>query len=212
MNIQNYFSQLDLEEDPKNTRMTWDRVIKTRKATFTGFAELETNRGFIRPCASINSSQGQEMCRILFFRAIEEVCESIESWEDDHRKEELIDAFNYILSASMLDPNLFPENELHDLLVDGFATVFPEMFNSKINMTALGMISYRLAKEIPEHFRNRAWMNQAQDLYFAGKADMRKALVDVLAHIFRGFENLHDFLKFYLAKDCVLQFRLRSHY
>lgn len=205
MNIRDYWP---LQSPPENTPETWRELIAMRLSTFQGFAEKESQRGLVQPKVNINTSKGQEIMRILAFRVIEELAESFESIDPDHAAEELIDAINYLLSIFLLGEEIAPnlEVELTTLSQEYLGT----STSKRITIRDMGQVSVVLGAHLGDLLRNRAWMTHAQSTYFDG--DLLKILSPVFQTIFKQFSSFEEFWLFYVAKDNVLQFRLRSNY
>jgi hypothetical protein len=75
----------------------------------------------------------------------------------------------------------------------------------------LGELSLILGR-VGDLLRNRAWMVHPQDIHFTGREALDKAIIYVSMIIFESFKNFEEFWRYYVAKDNVLQFRLRSKY
>src|SRR5688500_14386714 len=63
-----------------------------------------------------------------------------------------------------------------------------------------------------ESLRNRSWQNQAQDSYYGGYLMLQPFIREVVAMVCSNFEDLAEFVSFFVRKDMVLQFRLRTNY
>lgn len=189
---------------------TWFHFLEMRHATFRGFAELEKREGFVRPTIPISTAAGQEVLRILFFRVLEELSESFLSNDEAHRKEELIDATNYLLSTALLDGDLIRiEQFAMKLAVQGEKTRYT---SAVMGIEELGQITVMVGGHLADTFRNRAWMRGAQDLYFSGVAVYYREVLNIMDLILGGFASFQEFAAYYIAKDHVLQFRLKSGY
>lgn len=185
-----------------------------RWKTFSGFAEREASRGFVNPAVSFRTSHGQEIIRILAMRVLEEIGEAYESSDEDHFLEELIDAFNYLLSMHMyFQPT--PE-ELQGFLVHTARESLGKRYNLNekkrrpLLLNQLGEATYHLGALLGDQLRNRAWMMHTQNHYFDG--DLTHILYPVYLLIFSYFKDFKHFASYFIAKDHVLQFRLRSNY
>lgn len=191
-----------IEKSPSSTPQAWDQLFRMRQTTFYGFCERERQQGFLNPPVSLALAHGQEMARILMFRTLEEFVEAMLATDPDHILEELIDALNYLWSLMCLDPNVaWSEIE--------FQPVFLE--RHPVCVTELGELSLMLAATT-ELFRNRAWMEHAQDVYFGGGLQFKQAITACTHLILAHFNDWDEFWRYYVAKDRVLQFRLKSNY
>lgn len=192
------------------------KLLELRKATFTGFAALEKDQGFITPTVNFSTSKGQEMLRIMLFRVIEECVESFESVDPNHIKEEAIDAMNYLLSALMLDHTLFPAHRLADHMLLWSKEVYEPSnlyrLNQPLTEHDISAISICIGGKLADTFRNRAWMNRAQTTLFEGYYAFVEAAKLIMGKLFTTFSSWEEFYTFFVAKDKVLQFRLKSRY
>lgn len=193
-------------------------MLQMRQQRFRGFASVEEGRGFMRPKASVNTSAGQEMLRLLMFRVIEECAESYMADDMDHVKEEAIDAINYLWAIPILDEDRWPLPELAKMMHLTFAmpTVATRLtwppVTPRLTLDDLANVSLWLAGDVGDLLRNRAWMQNAQDVYFAGQTRLDLSIARVTYTLFRLFSGWDEFERFYHAKDVVLSFRLRSRY
>jgi hypothetical protein len=210
----------DVEVQPC-TYATWADMLGRRLETFRGFATIEADKGFLRPTVSFHTSRGQEMVRILGFRVIEELTESLEAYDSRiHQLEELIDAFNYLISIPLLDPEVITIENLASRL---FLSLEPDEPGLTID-DCFGIMEWfrsdegyawivsKLAGKLGDSLRNRAWMEQTQDLYFSNSNLLLEIVASVARQIMRCFESWDEFYTYFIAKDEVLKFRLRSHY
>jgi hypothetical protein len=198
-----------------NIEEVWSSLLSRREATFRGFAELEENNGLIKPKVNINTAKGQELHRLMLFRVLEELSESYESIDPMHRREEAIDAFNYLLSFMMLDPLAFSRTDLVANLNSLSYRVFdqdPLLLDQPLTLPILGQLTYSIAGRVPDFFRNRAWMNNPQHPYFEGHALVLAIFAETSCAIFSIFPDWDTFYRLFVAKDEVLQFRLRTRY
>lgn len=70
-----------------------------------------------------------------------------------------------------------------------------------------------IADKLGDLLRNRSWMNNSQDAYFTGKPKLIELLCELTQLVYQhSFRNFDEFAKYFVAKDRVLQFRLRSKY
>lgn len=207
MNITEFYN--DIQPEPR-TMETALKMVEARRKTFLGFAAREQERGLIEPSVSFSTSQGQEMLRIMLFRVLEEVSESFEAIDKQHRQEEAIDALNYLMSALMLDPGFIQDQYMANLLIQA-AEKSP--MNSFVWSTGvLGEVTYAIAGRLGDTLRNRAWMEHTQQLYFEGFNAVVEVFIEVAAWLLNTFESWDEFYRMYMAKDAVLQFRLETKY
>lgn len=206
MNIQDFLP----EKVPTSSSVEiWDSLIDLRQKTFTGFLTVEANNGFLRPKVSLATSHGQEMVRILCFRVLEELAEAYDSNDREHYLEELIDAFNYLLSLFLLEgeiPSGLSE-KLHQMTEK---YLDPDQETVKLTLALMGNATLQLGSKLGDTLRNRAWMNHAQNTFFDGQ--LTELLKPVIALILSLFPDFATFYSMYVAKDSVLQFRLKSRY
>lgn len=203
MNIRDYWP---LEAPEQLDRATWEILINLRFETFQGFAKIEADRGFVQPKVNLSTTHGQETIRLLAFRVIEELGEAHLSVDKDHYYEELIDAFNYLLSLTFLEGKIYPEltTQLEA------STLALGKRSSKMDFSLIGYCAVELGGKLGDFLRNRPWMNNAQSTYFDG--DLVKLIKTTLESILSLFPDSATFYKYYMAKNSVLQFRLRSKY
>ncbi len=209
MNIRDYWpTQTDKFE---NTPATWKFLLELRRSTYAGFAGLEKTKGFLQPKASINSASGQEMVRILMFRTLEEISESYLAEDLDHIREEAVDAMNYLLAVHAIDPVNVPEDQLIETLMK--AADRPDNYwNVKPWRERIGEITILVAGELGDVLRNRSWMNNAQDTYFSGQTVLHRVFYEVAEMLMITCVDFDQFVRYFIAKDEVLKFRLRSNY
>lgn len=175
-----------------------------RRETFMGFCKLEQQKGFLAAPTSLATPRGQEMARILMFRTIEEYTEALESVERAHVLEELIDSLNYLWSINVLDPQFSYVPFIEDWDFHYNLQNVPTEKN-------LGRLA-RVLSQATDKFRNRAWMNNAQDVYFNGQNELASAIELSTTLICENFQSWKEFWSYYVAKNNVLQFRLRTNY
>ncbi len=205
---------------PPCTPETFMLFLEMRQAAYRGFASIEQDKGLLQPTASLNTPKGQEMIRMLMFRTIEECVESLMSEDPEHRLEELADAYNYLWSILILDPDRLNIAEtgimLHKAFTDPVAatnlTWQPGQVGKSLETHDIGEIATWLAGDVGDVLRNRAWMQNPQDMYFAGLQVLRLSICRVSYRMYQAFPTWADFARMYIAKDAVLQFRLRSKY
>jgi len=190
---------------------TWEKMLTMRLQTFQGFANIEKDRGFIQPKIHIHTSQGQEVIRMLCFRFLEEVGEAFESGEDDHYYEELIDAFNYIVSILLLAGEV--PTDLAAKLTSVCIVLQSETARSMekdLTPASIGWMTISLGAKLGDSLRNRAWMNNSQNTFV--DLDLFEFLLPIFSFIICLFPDFKTFYSYFVAKDSVLQFRLRSKY
>lgn len=207
MNIRDYIDNLPAEPF-LSTPELWGHLLDRRQSTYRGFTSIESQKGFLRPEASLNTSNGQEMVRILLFRVLEEIGESFDSVDPDHVKEEAVDAVNYLLAIPALDPRSLNRDRLIPVLMTAVQTAtWDRPYDHKqIGETVL------LFSRIGDTLRNRAWMENAQDTYFSGALYLQDVIGLVMSQLMGVCSNFDEFCRIYIAKDEVLNFRLRSKY
>lgn len=185
-------------------------LLTMRREIFQAFAEIERGKGFLQREMPLASSKGQEAIRILFQRGMEEFLEAYHSKEQDHRLEELIDSINFFWSLAIIDPTAplptiarsLSDSATQTKVFAQYKSVLPEVLSSL-------MLEFH---PVFEKMRNRAWMNNPQSLYFDGWQELTDALAAHLSLTLGHFTSWNDFVKYYLAKHYVLDFRIRSNY
>ena len=193
------------------TDQSFKNLFAIRQETFEGFAKIENGRGFLDVNASLSSAKGQEMARILFMRCIEELAEAADSKDPDHLREELVDAINYAWTVALLDPekpNVFYQNLSSHYAHLSKSEPTPTFYYpaSFIGLSVLDL------SPVLEKLRNRAWMNRSQSLSFEGWNELTVFLARLTRSIVCQFDDWTQFVQFFLSKDNVLQFRLRTQY
>lgn len=210
MNIRDYWP---VEIPPISEHLLVD-FCHLRQKTFMGFAEREASRGFVNPAVSVRTSHGQEIVRILAMRILEEVGEAYQAEEDDHFFEELIDAFNYLLSMHQYFKIETDEiaSYMFYLMQESFGKKYSlnENKRKEFLLRQLGEMTVSLGATLGDQLRNRSWMVHTQNHYFDG--NLRHILYPVYYNIFSYFKDFEHFAAYFIAKDAVLQFRLRSNY
>lgn len=205
MNIQDYWPS---QPEPfTSSEDQWSKLIEMRRQTFMGFAAVEAmHAGVVKPKVNFATVQGQEAIRMLCFRTLEELGESYLSEDKDHYYEELIDAFNYLLSLFCLEGNTPADlpRFLNDIASE-LAGIPPKM-----DLMWLGEVTVQLGGVLGDYLRNRPWMHNAQSTYFDG--DLIKLIGPTLEAILCLFPDFDLFYRYFVAKDSTLQFRLRSNY
>lgn len=186
---------------PVCDKAAWTSLMDLRAATFQGFAAREAEKGLVSLPVGLNTARGQDIVRLYAFRALEEYVEAVEASDPDHLLEELIDSTNYWLSLYLLEGKGWP-----------IERAWPVSWgHQRPNVTDLGLLTAKISK-VMDLFRNRSWMNNAQDVYFGGYGELTQAIEYALNLISRSFPSWEVFWQFYVAKDNVLQFRLRTNY
>jgi hypothetical protein len=192
------------------TKSVFEDMLQRRKKTFKAFAETEATKGFIKPGTPLSTSQGQEMLRLLLFRVIEELSEAQASTEEAHASEELIDALNFLWSLIFIDEQEDDLRRLAERLVWAWAKA-GHTRRTFIQPHEFCNIVYAMGN-FADHFRNRPWMKQTQDVYFTGRRIMLDLIAEISKFVFDYFLTERDFYNYFIAKDEVLQFRIRSNY
>lgn len=207
MNIQDYWPED--KEVSGNTLESWKQLLTIRRVTAFGFREREQEHGLVPGIVNYNTPLGQDYIRLTFFRVIEEYTEYLLADSLEHSMEELIDSLFFLLGVAVLDDELF--KRIPELLSASiiFGTDIPEPNQPMFNADLFALIE-KLGS-FGDLLRNRSWMTQVQDMYF-DKERLLHLLVDVSKIICYTFPSWEEFWKYYIAKDKVLQFRLRSKY
>lgn len=191
----------------------FSEMMEMRRKTFTAYLEIESSKGFIK-AAHLRTSQGQEILRLLGFRILEELCESAMAEADAHRKEELIDAFNYLYSITFIDEEIPGVGWEIDIFTESL--ILLEAQNHWNCTTPLevemGKITMSLCGSLADTLRNRAWMNHPQDLYWSGLPELERFFRDLTEIILCRFSSFNEFWSYFVAKNGVLRFRLESNY
>lgn len=200
----------------KNILLTHElvrEILTRRRDTFDGFRKIENGNGLFTDKDSVHSPKGQEMIRLLLFRGLEEAVEAYWSHSRNHVLEELIDSFNYFISIPFL-PGWGESNAILESLVPRFFMRFDNtesFLGEPFLLDNLGHIAVSTGR-FTDRLRNRTWMNNTQDPYLDAWEIYTKMLDDILSQMLRCFNSFPEFAAFYLAKDDVLQFRLRTNY
>jgi len=193
----------ELGAPPELSADSLGKLLIVRQETFLGFMDREHNKGILFTPFDLRTPKGQDVARLFFWRCIEEYAEAISANSLEHRLEELIDSFNYASAMIVGTQNLW----LGDLM----ELMPPQFTREDPTRERLGAIAYKLAN-VTETFRNRAWMENSQSNYFDGMAEYRSTLFWAIRQICKGFESWEEFWRYFMAKDAVLKFRLRSNY
>lgn len=212
MNIQHYMAHAQALEWALDAYSVGE-IVSRRMSTFNGFADIERVRGLMPAKVDLNNSRGQDILRLMLFRTLEEVVESHLSHDMDHVLEEMVDAFNYLISIFFLDPLAFSPAEVEQFLVTQAEAVFiDQKMVARPSPSHLGRLTISLTGQLGDLLRNRAWMTNAQDVYFVGGPVLKEAIADALQVIWMPFADWQQFMNYYVAKDEVLRFRLRTNY
>lgn len=215
MNIHQFWPQADLLIDNREhvTENEVRKMLDHRTAVHRGFAELEVRKGVLAPQMDFCSTRGQEGIRILVQRTIEEFMEAYTSEDRAHVLEELVDSINYLWILALIDPNA-PRDHMVKAIYDGLNYTNGDWIssaNKRLDIYTIGAFTYAF-NGLLEKLRNRAWMHNSQDIYFAGWEDIAFALAVGTRHCRVHFNSWEEFAQYYYAKDLVLQFRLKSKY
>lgn len=194
-------------EVPPLTRAGVTALLSMRRASFAGFAAIEQrNRGIITPNLALSSAQGQEAARVLLLRVLEEMMKSHGSSDPHHTKEELIDALNYLWSLSCF-ADVPPTRAISAISAGLEDAGWGNPASTRDLNILLGYMDPFLQK-----LRNRTWQRSPQSLYFDGIFELERLLDYGTSFIAMGFPNYDVFATYFIAKDHVLQFRLRTGY
>lgn len=199
MNIEDFMG--GLAPTPALSTESLQELFRIREETFMGFMAREHEKGIMFAPFDLRTSKGQDVARLFFWRCVEEYGESLTTGKREHRLEELIDAFNYA-SAAFIGSRLAP------LTLDELQPIWQSKDSS---VDILGRITLKLSG-VTETFRNRSWMENSQSSYFDGLAQYRTSLLFVMGYICSSFKDWDEFWRYFMAKDFVLQFRLKSNY
>jgi len=201
--------KVDLPDE--TLREFWTRFMDLRKKRFYAFCEVEVhNNGLVQPNISLSSARGQEAFRILAFRVIEELAESIQANSVEHKLEEMADAINYVLSIPYLDLSIISSTSVLESCI--FLSKPGNFLGSQLDFYDLGGVAYQLGVETGDYLRNRAWTKNAQDLYFVGARKLMECLQIILSVLFVPFVDFDQLRWYLIAKDEVLKFRIRTNY
>lgn len=209
------------EQIPENLREesapAWSTLLTIRRRTYQDFAALESSRGFLTPQISLDSTKGQEMVRILLLRGIEELMEAVDSLTTEHYLEEHIDALNFFMVVSIIDPSIEVDDpalshSFHRGWMESSAMMKREYLSRDHHRDFVWTILLSM-NGILQKLRNRPWQQNTQSTYFDGLgalSNFNRVLGLSMSMLFRG--SWDDFVHYFLAKDNVLQFRLRTKY
>lgn len=186
-------------------------LLSIRAKTYQGFAEIEQSKGFLTPTALLHLPKSQEMVRILMLRGIEECLEAAVSGTRDHYREEMIDALNFWMSIFILD-NRVDLHAIANMFMTGWMTPRVNL-NVEYSQRDLLWEILLSMNSVLEKLRNRPWQHNAQSTYYDGTPEVINfagALGNAMSLVFGG--DWDSFARFFIAKDNVLQFRLRTLY
>lgn len=190
-----------------------EELVNTRTAVFSQFGAIEVaHQGRSGIFLSLWSKPGQDVVRNFLMRSLEELWEAAESGEVDHRREELVDSFFYLLSIFILDPEL--SRFLH---VSGTPlTALLEKAPWGQETEPLGVILPQGICEALQRFlptlRNRTWQHSVQQPYWTGHQELFWLLEQWLHHYAPYFSSVESFLAYCHAKHQVLIYRLATNY
>lgn len=215
MNIHDFWD--GVIPDPEPSLETVQEALRLRRSTYRGFAELENHYGFLTPETDLAGSAGQEMVRILLLRGVEELLEAQNSSSFSHFREEVIDSLNYFWTLGILDPKkirerVLAENLLQSILLVRYCPEDETLPSLRRRVREGWGDILEAAHPLLESLRNRAWQHQSQSLYFDGVPALLQFLRRTTRQLLEYFPSWEEFHRYYLAKDRVLQFRLRSRY
>lgn len=234
VNIHNFLPNYPEDQLIESTEVVWALLLSRRLSSFQGFFATEMkNNPSIQQRITFNTAAGQDYARGLLFRVIEEVGEALEANSRDHRYEELIDAVNYLFAVVLMDHKMYTPEELTRILRNTTlygpapvpASLYPEGgfpvelhstpligWTPQLTTAILGEVAYFCSTYIGNSLRIRSWTAAPQDIYFAGRPMLTVTLTQVLSRILQFFPDFTTFYRYYVAKDDVLKFRLRSKY
>ncbi|TDA26214.1 MAG: hypothetical protein DSO01_05970 [Archaeoglobi archaeon] len=196
---------------PEFRQYTISDLIRLRKERFLQFLAIEEENGQIKPSLDLRTRRGQMLFRDILSRITEEILEAYHSNSMDHRKEELIDATNYLLSLYVFTP--IPE-EPEKLDLQTLFALRKKVWEDKAQLESLELRIFELlSREIYsllEQLRLRPWQQTIQEI---PTEIVITDLVSTTLQLALGcFESVEEFLTYFDLKDQVLLFRLRSNY
>ncbi len=210
MNIHDFWPEPD--ELPEPTAQGITQLLELRKVTFHGFLQREARRGLLNAQSlSLSSPRGQDAFRLLLFRCLEELMEAQHSVSISHVKEEVIDAVNYFLSLALLDREFHLQALAEELAACVSQCAFCHSGDVQPPAEAAAQLIQN-ASAVLETLRNRAWQSHAQSAHFDGFELLSTYMCSGLLLLLQYFTGWGEFVSYYIAKDRVLQFRLRSDY
>lgn len=190
----------------------WNDLMLHRSNTAWGFYELEKGHGALVVGVPLSDSAAQDSLRLLLYRTMEEVMESVDADSIDHAREEAIDAINYLLGMVVVEKrweNLPVQNQ--NVLVAALTNMSPNFVGIRLDEDDVARINRAIFSRFSPFLRNRAWTAQTQHFFF-DYGEFYQMVVEVVGVLMETFESMHQFWQYFLAKDAVLQFRLRSQY
>jgi len=208
MNVNEYLPHID----PKAYSLS--DLIDFREMDFLGFCAREKENGGIDPAVPLYMPKGQENVRVLFARTVEEVLESLESVDEIHRQEELIDAWNFALSMMFLNTGT-PSARIKDafiVAVNKYRRRYEALAAEEgrdLKSMEEGLIPFT---DLLGKLRNRAWQQNTQHPVFNGTPELLRALAHFHLWVERNFPTPEEFVAMNVAKHRVLEFRLQTNY
>lgn len=208
MNINDFW--VEKEEVPRLNMGIVLFMIDFRRKIADGFYQLEYEKGHYPKNPSLSLPKGQDYARLTAFRVLEEISESFDSQDRAHKMEELIDAINYLLNLLMFDDSIVDRFEANELLYE--ACSFGIWDTHLLDLESLGRITVSLSGHLADTFRNRSWMNNSQANSYQGKDILTGVFLGTMGLLLSEFESWEEFYQYYIAKNEVLRFRLKSEY
>lgn len=208
MNILDYMEELG--PAPELSLSSLAELVNRRRDTFMGFMEREHDKGISFVPFDLRTTKGQDVARLMYWRCLEEYAEAVSAKTQEHRLEEIIDSVNYAMGiwACHDFPTARYLGDLHNSLTSVYKNQRVRCIPTRHR---LGELVYVFAN-VTEVFRNRSWMENAQDSYFVGHSQYIRSLEQAISNMAEYFLDWDEFWKYFMAKDMVLQFRLRSNY
>lgn len=193
----------------------WKDLLERRKRTFFAFWQKERPSWDSERPPSWSLPETQEMIRTLLWRAVEELVEGSITNDPVHQKEELIDAWNYVLSLPLVSKEgilYYPELVFrmeHVVLLPWFS---PSGFPGPPSFKELTWSLVQHSYEVTDRLRARPWQNQKQthpDIWIPMVKIIQEFTHGVMLSFMGSFEQAYEY---FVAKDEVLQFRLKTGY
>lgn len=203
MNIHDLWPEVNA---PKESADAWYDLLNLRQETFTAFVAIEESAGVMAYPSSLSSKAGQDRARLLMAKCLEEYVEAMNADSRDHKLEELIDSLNYLWSILLLDDSIARYVFANEDTISMWRNA-----SYRYSLFELQLVTYTLLG-VTDTFRNRAWMHNAQDIHFSGREQLIKAVGLCTQRLLQHFQSWSEFWTYFVAKDNVLQFRLRSKY
>lgn len=216
MNIRDFWDEAIPQSMEIPGAEAWQAILACRASTYRGFAKVEEIHGLVNLDIRLDTAPGQDVLRTMTMRGLEEMLESAGSFDPDHRLEELIDALNFFLNLAVMDKTIDLGRLVQDLSSQfyGFGIVDPLseplVWTTEINyalIDALTDMAPMLAR-----LRNRSWQNSPQSTFFDGWPETCNFLSSVCYRLLNFFPSWESFVRYFMAKDRVLQFRIKSQY